>query len=689
MKIEIADYSGFCFGVKKAVEMTYKTIFDSKGKNNIYSCGPIIHNDNVTFELMEMGLKIVQSLDEVPENSILIVRSHGEGKKFYDTAAKKNLEIIDATCPFVERIHNIVNSYKYDETIVVVGDFMHPEVHGILGWCKTPSIVVASIEDAKNIRDKNLSVVVQTTFNVELFSKITDILKENNKNVIVNNTICNATRNRQKSTCEMAAKVELMIIVGDKNSSNTKKLYTISKKINKNTIFVENKSDLSLKDIEKYNRIGVAAGASTPERIIKEVISTMSEAITENTERNEMHDLMDEIEKALRLPKAGEIVNGSVILVNEREVVINLGCKKDGILPASEVALEDAQVLTDLFKEGDEVQAKVIKTDDGDGNILLSKRKLVVNEHWDEITAAYDEKTCIEVKVQREVKGGVIAVYKEVSGFIPLSQLSDKYVENADDFIGKTLTVKVTRVDQRRNKAVFSHKAYLAEEKNKKLKEIWSSLNVGDTVKGTVMRFTEYGAFVDIGGIDGLLHISEISWGKLKHPQEALKIGEEINIKILSMNEEKGKISLGLKQNKPEPWSVIDENYEVGQIITGTVVQIKEYGAFIELEPGLDGLVHISEINHKRVNNISDELSIGQSVSAKILEIDKERKRISLSIKDTLDLPGREDTYEIEAPVPETDVEQEESVEVTKVPEAETTESTEVPDEKQTPSEEE
>ena len=228
----------------------------------------------------------------------------------------------------------------------------------------------------------------------------------------------------------------------------------------------------------------------------------------------------------------------------------------------------------------------VIKTDDGDGNILLSKRKLVVNEHWDEITAAYDEKTCIEVKVQREVKSGVIAVYKEVSGFIPLSQLSDKYVENADDFIGKTLTVKVTRVDQRRNKAVFSHKAYLAEEKNKKLKEIWSSLNVGDTVKGTVMRFTEYGAFVDIGGIDGLLHISEISWGKLKHPQEALKIGEEINIKILSMNEEKGKISLGLKQNKPEPWSVIDENYEVGQIITGTVVQIKEYGAFIELEPG-------------------------------------------------------------------------------------------------------
>lgn len=364
----------------------------------------------------------------------------------------------------------------------------------------------------------------------------------------------------------------------------------------------------------------------------------MSEVITNNIdETNEMQDFMEEIEKSLRMPQRGEIVKGEVIQVGPREIYVNLGCKKDGIIPKDEVALEADQDIESFFKLGDTVEAKVLKTDDGDGNILLSRKKIEVSEHWDEIIKAFEDKEYVSVKVVKEVKGGVIATYKEVSGFIPMSQLNDRYVEKADEFIGKTLTVRITRVDQKRNKAVFSHKAYLAEEKSKKIAEIWASLNVGDSVEGTVMRFTDYGAFVDIGGIDGLLHISEISWGKLRHPQEALEIGQKVNVKILSMNEEKGKISLGLKQNTPEPWSVINEKYTVGQVVEGKVVQIKEYGAFVELEPGLDGLVHISEIASKRVTNISDEISIGQIVSAKILEIDEEKKRISLSIKETLD----------------------------------------------------
>lgn len=366
----------------------------------------------------------------------------------------------------------------------------------------------------------------------------------------------------------------------------------------------------------------------------------MSEEITMNEEINGMQGFMEEIERSLRLPGRGEIVTGDVILVNDREVVINLGCKKDGIIPKEEIALEPGQDLRSQFHEGDSVQAKVIKTDDGYGNILLSKKKLEVNEHWDEIITALDDKSFVNVKVVKEVKGGVIAVYKEVSGFIPMSQLSDKYTEKADEFIGQVLPVRVTRVDQKRNKAVFSHKSYLNELKAKKISEIWEALNVGDVVEGTVMRFTDYGAFVDIGGIDGLLHISEISWGKLKHPQEALQIGEKVNVKILSMNSEKGKISLGLKQNTPEPWTVINEKYFVGQIVEGKVVQIKEYGAFVELEPGLDGLVHISEIAFKRVTNIADELQIGQTVRAKILEIDEDKKRISLSIKETLEYPS-------------------------------------------------
>ena len=439
-----------------------------------------------------------------------------------------------------------------------------------------------------------------------------------------------------------------MVIIGGKNSSNTQKLYDISKKICLNTYFVEKNEDLPLHQLLKCNKIGVAAGASTPECVIKEVIATMSEHITDKSEMN-MMDLMDDIEKSLRLPRVGEIVNGKVHQVTDKEVIVNMGCKKDGVIPKEEVTLEGDQKLADLFKDGDEIQAKVIKTDDGDGVILLSKKKLEVNEHWNEINEALENKTVINVKVLRQVNGGVIAAYKEVTGFIPLSQLSDKFVENAEEFIGQTLDVRVTRVDMKKGRTVFSHKVVLAEEKQKKIDEIWNSLNVDDVVEGTVMRFTDYGAFVDLGGIDGLLHISEISWGKLKHPKEVLQIGDKVKVKILSMNAEKGKISLGLKQTTPEPWSIINEKYHVDEIVTGKVVQIKEYGAFIELEPGLDGLVHISEVANKRVANIAEELEVGQVVEAKILEIDTERKRISLSVKQALP----EEEYEAEADIDE------------------------------------
>ena len=641
MEIKLAKHSGFCFGVKEALKKAEQTIEENQGKDiKIYTCGPIIHNRTVTDELQEKGVSIIKSPEEAEEGSIIIVRSHGEPETFYRSAEKRNIRIIDATCPFVKRIQQLVREAKNNGYhIVVVGDKNHPEVIGINGWCDNEAQVVSNLEEAKKIKEDNLFIVAQTTITSELFNEIAYYLNSEKKETVVYNTICHATEERQKSCMETAIDSDLMVIIGGNDSSNTRKLYEISKKYCRKTFFVENKETLPLKEVEKCNRIGISAGASTPERIIKEVIATMSELFTESKEDNLMHDLMEEIEKSLRLPRSGEIVNGEVIQVSNREIVVNLGCKKDGIIPKDEFVLEGDQELTDLFKEGDEIQAKVLKTDDGDGNILLSKKKLEVNEHWDEINNALENKSFVNAKVVKEVKGGVIAVYKEVSGFIPLSQLSDKFIEKADEFIGKTLPVRVTRVDQRRNKVVFSHKAYLAEERQKRVQEIWDALNVGDTVEGTVMRFTEYGAFVDIGGLDGLLHISEISWGKLKHPQEALKIGEKIQVKILSMNAEKGKISLGLKQNRPEPWTVIDEKYQVGQVIQGKVVQIKDYGAFVELEPGLDGLVHISEIAYKRVTNISDELTVGQEVSAKILEIDKERKRISLSIKETLEPP--------------------------------------------------
>jgi ribosomal protein S1 len=371
----------------------------------------------------------------------------------------------------------------------------------------------------------------------------------------------------------------------------------------------------------------------------------MSE-INSNQENNPMMEFMDDIDKALRLPRNGDIITGEVIQVTDKYVIVNIGCKKDGIIPRGEVTLEPEQNLQDLFSEGDEVQAKVLKNDDGDGNILLSKKRVIVSEHWEEINLALEDRHNIEVKVIKEVNGGVIASFNEINGFIPMSQLSDRYVEKADEFIGQTLTGKVMRVDQKRNKVVFSHKAVLNEERQARMMEIWDTINVGDIIEGKVMRFTEYGAFVDIGGIDGLLHISEISWGKLRHPEEILAIDQKINVKVLSMNKDKEKISLGYKQNLPEPWSVINDKYQIGQIISGQAVQLKDYGVFVELEPGLDGLVHISEIAYKRVNNISDEIVVGQDITAKILEIDKDRRRISLSIKETLEKPEVEEQPE-------------------------------------------
>lgn len=669
-EIFLAENSGFCFGVRQAIEKTEEEIriknetalAESELENSnskesssgrIFTWGPLIHNRLVTDELAEKGVHILSNLDELEKGDVVVVRSHGETKDFFENAEKTACKIVDATCPFVRKIQALAEeAHQAGKQVVIVGDAKHPEVKGINGWCENSAAILNSAEEAREYLQaasekavKKYFAVAQTTIKKQLFDEVVECFREAKADIEVKNTICNATSLRQKSCSELAEKCDAMLIIGGRESSNTQKLYEIAKKMCKKTFFIEKIADLPLQKISKCNKIGIAAGASTPERVIKEVIATMSEKKEMSMEELIAIEEYD-LDGAMRLPRLNEVVNGTVHQVTENGIIVDMGCKKDGIIPKEEVTLEGDQKLTDLFKAGDEIQAKVVKTDDGEGVITLSKKKLEVNEHWNEIEEAKENDAIITVKVVRQVNGGVIAAYKEVSGFIPMSQLSDKFVESADEFIGQELTVKVTRVDLKRGRAVFSHKVILAEEKKKQIEAVWNSLNVGDVVDGKVMRFTDYGAFVDLGGIDGLLHISEISWGKLKHPQEVLQIGDQVKVKILSMNEEKGKISLGLKQTTPEPWSIIDEKYQVGQVVTGKVVQIKEYGAFVELEPGLDGLVHISEVAHKRVNDIAEELELGQTVEAKILEIDTERKRISLSIKQTLEAPVAEEADE-------------------------------------------
>ena len=650
-KITRARESGFCFGVRKAIEVTTKTLDENDGEK-IYCKGQLIHNKSVTDELTDKGLVIVESLDEVDDNSTVIIRSHGEGKDFFDQAADKNLTVIDATCPFVKRIHNLVETaHQEGRNIVIVGDKNHPEVVGTNGWCGKKAHIVGSREDAEELDIDDIFLVTQTTITDEMLEDVSDALA--GKNIEINNTICSSTRDRQKDCIELAKTSDIMVVIGDSNSSNSKKLYSLASSYCPHSYFVQNINNLPLKEVLKCNKIGVTAGASTPERIIEEVISRMSEITNDNIS---MNDIMEDIDKSLRLPRAGEIVKGTVIQVSDDQAIINLGCKKDGVLPKEEITLEEGQTLKDTFAEGDEIEAKVIKTDDGEGVILLSKKKLEVNEHWNEISEAFENGEHVTVKVSRVINGGVLGTYKDINGFIPISHLSDKFVENPADFLGQEMEVKILNVDRNKGRIKFSRKDVIKEEKEKKLEEIWENINEEDIVDGKVMRFTDYGAFVDIGGIDGLLHISQISWGKLKHPKEVLSIGDEIKVKVLSMDKENNKISLGLKQIIPEPWSDIDSKYQVGDVVNGKVVQIQKYGAFVELEPGLDGLVHISEIAHKRIENTYDELEEGQEVEAKIIKIEPDEKRISLSIKATLpedEEPEEEEVPEEEAPVEE------------------------------------
>lgn len=653
MEIIRAEHSGFCFGVQKAIDKTFERIDEAKRDyRTTYTCGNLIHNKAVINKVASKGVCMISSLDEATSGDVVIVRSHGEPKEFYDKAENYGIELVDTTCVFVKKIHELVyKAYLDCRPVIIVGSADHQEVKATNGWCNYTAIILGNAQEARDYA-KNCCVnqiplvVCQTTIRRELLDSIIEVFDEAAIPYEIKNTICNATRDRQESCAELAAKVDCMVVIGDPSSSNSKKLYEIANNNCKNAMFIQDISDLELKELHNYNKIGVIAGASTPEWIIKEVIASMSENVTANVDHNPMLDFMDDIENSLRLPRPGEIVDGTVHQVMDNEVIVNIGCKKDGILQKSEVTLEPGQTLVDLFKEGDEIQAKVMKSDDGEGGILLSKKRLEMNENFKELAAAQANKEIISVKLVKSVNSGVIAAYKEISGFIPLSQLSDRYVENADEFLGQTVDVEVIKVDNKRNRAVFSRKAVLVDEKRKQIAEIWANLNVGDIVEGKVMRFTDYGAFVDIGGVDGLLHISEISWGKLKHPKEVLNIGDIINVKILALNEEKGKISLGLKQTQPEPWSLVGSKYEVGQVIEGKVVQIKDYGAFVELEAGLDGLVHISEIANRRVENVSDELELGKLITAKIMEIDVDRKRISLSIKALL---GDEEESEVEA----------------------------------------
>ena len=566
----------------------------------------------------------------------------------YDEAEAKGLKILDGTCPFVKKIHNIVHDKLAEGMgIIIVGDGTHPEVIGINGWCENAAVILEDEEAAKTkeIPEKEkYAVVVQTTFRQAKLDKILEILQDRGVNMEVHNTICSATEKRQTEAEELSKTVDKMIVIGGKNSSNTQKLVEICAKNCGNTVHIETICDLVLNNFGKDDKIGITAGASTPPAIIKEVVVTMSEALenaVQNLEGSEEATFEQMLEESLVTLHTGDVVKGTVIQVVNEEVSVNLGFKSDGIIARGEFSSDPTVIPSKTVQPGDEIEVFVVRVNDGDGNVMLSRKRIEAQKGIEEIEAAYNDKAVVTGTVTNVVKGGLIAVVNGVNVFIPSSQVSNRFIEDLSVFNGQELEFNIIEVDRVKRRFIGGRKALVEQEIAAKRAALFETIQAGSRVNGTVSRLTDFGAFVDLGGVDGLIHISEMSWGRISNPKEVLKEGQEVEVFVLDVDKEKGKISLSLKDADKNPWKLAAEKYAVGSIVEGKVVRMVPFGAFVELEPGVDGLVHISQIANKHVVKPEDELKVGEIINVKVLEVNPEQKKISLS-KRQADAPVEE-----------------------------------------------
>lgn len=630
MEIIIAENAGFCFGVNRAIELTEK----SMKNNNTYSIGELIHNPQEVGRLKKDGLKIIKKLIPAKNNENLIIRSHGETKDIKKDIINKGYNLIDATCPVLISIYKrIVKAENEGYTIVIIGDKNHPEIIAMEGQLKNKPIIIDSENEARNIKNqKNLYIVSQTTNLIEKFLLLSDIIGRSNTNVVIKNTICNATKVRQQSAIELSKNVEAMIVIGGKTSSNTNKLFELSKKHCKNSFRIETKNDLSLQEVFKYNKIGITAGASTPAWIIEEVVQVM-----DNYSKDEF---MEQVEGSITKIYPKDVVRGSVIYVTDSEVMVNIGYSSDGIIKLDELSTDSTKKPKDLFTEGQEIDVYVIKLDDGEGNVVLSTRRVEGLKNWKKLVEIYENNELVNAEVIKEVKGGLLASVLGINAFIPGSQITTSYVKDLSPYVGQTLECKIISIDDKKRRLVLSRRQIEEAAEKERLAKAWENIEVDKVITGKVARLTDFGAFVDIGGVDGLVHISDISWKRIKHPSDVLTVGDEVEVKVLRANEEKNRISLGIKQLSKKPFELFMENNNVGDIVKGEVVNLLDFGAFVRLEEGVEGLVHVSQISYEHVEKPSDELNIGDEINVKILEINPETKRIALSIKETLEKPA-------------------------------------------------
>ena len=628
MEIIIADYSGFCGGVRRSVELAYKAIDENEES---FSVGPLIHNPQLVSKLETKGLKVVdkENARNIKDSTVLI-RAHGESADFKDELLANGNTILDATCPVLINIYKkIIEKEKEGYQVIIVGDKNHPEIIAMDSFLND-GIIITDETEAKNIKDYDkLYVVSQTTNRLKYFYDIANKLKENNDSVVIENTICKATENRQQAAKSLAKEVDCMIVAGGFNSSNTNKLYQVASMYCKNVFRIETVKDLPLQKLSKFKKVGIIAGASTPDEIIEEVVSSMDEFTKE--------EFMNSLEDSLKKIYPKEIVKGTVIDVKEDEIFVDIQFRADGIIKLDEMTEEERQDPKSSFSIGDEIDVFVIKLDDGEGNVALSTRRVEGMKVWKDLAEKAENDELVHGEVTGFNKGGLTVNVEGINGFIPASQIATYFVKNFKKFVGEEWDLKIVSIDERKNRLVLSRKDVVEEE----LDELWDELEEGQVVTGKVARLTDFGAFVEVNGLDGLLHVSDIAWSRVDHPSDVLNVDDEIEVKILKLNKEKNRISLGRKQLLEKPFEAFSNEHEVGDVVTGKVVNLLDFGAFVEVADGVEGLVHVSEISWEHVEKPSDELTVGDEIEVKIISLDKEEEKVGLSIKALKEAPER------------------------------------------------
>ena len=636
MRLELARSAGFCYGVRRAVQMAEMAAEEGRP---CVMLGPIIHNRDVIAYLESIGVGLVDTPEEVPPGTAVLIRSHGEGRPVHEALARLGRPVIDATCPNVSRIHQIVSrAEEGGRQVLIIGTRTHPEVAAIAGWCRRPVVRegVAELsnwlETAPERRDIPLTMVSQTTSTRFIWDSCVEKAKKECTNLKIFDTICNATCKRQSEAQALAARSDAMVVIGGRESSNTKRLAELCGALCPMVVWIERAAELEPSNLCRKASIGITAGASTPEWIIKEVYDKMSD---ENIEIEESFAEM--LEKSIKTLNTGEKVTGVVTGITPTEIYVDLGTKHAGYIPVSELTDDPTAKVEDLVKIGDEIETYVMRVNDQEGVVTLSKKRLDTVKSWDDIEQAREEHTTVEGVVTEENKGGVVVSIKGVRVFVPASQTGLPRETPMSQLLKQHVRLRITEVNRARRRVVGSIRAVEAEERAAKAAEVWANIEENKRYTGTVKSLTSYGAFVDIGGVDGMVHISELSWSRIKHPSEVVSVGDTVEVYVISFDKEKKKISLGMKDRSQNPWEVFTGKYQPGDVANVRVVKLMTFGAFAEVVPGVDGLIHISQIADHRIDKPGDVLSEGQMVDVKIIDIDYDNKKVSLSIRALLE----------------------------------------------------